>query len=107
VNTVIKFLVGVPLTLGALSIGVWLLSRRSPRVMTYEEALRFFVMDRPRDNAATKGVMYRKTLLGNIEITRAFLDAQNRVLLSKKDLVDKLDQELLEAFGDGDLIVVE
>jgi uncharacterized membrane protein YkvA (DUF1232 family) len=84
------------------------------RPVTYEEAMTFFV-DHKRDNPRiAKGAILRAQVNDRIEFTQVFLDKSNNLVCNTADipygrrlLVTGLDDELLAAFKDKDMIFVE
>lgn len=83
-------------------------------IATYESVMQYFVTDRPEDPKIKKGAILRQPHPQGYHFTQMFLDAQNEPVLDPdgkpygRQLVARvLDEELREAFGDKDLIVVE
>ena len=82
--------------------------------MTYNEAIRYFVTYKPRDPAVKKGAILKQRVPDGIRIARVFLDEQNRLISTPSGgiygnqvVVEKLDQILLDTFGNTDVIIVE
>lgn len=83
--------------------------------MSYDEALKYFIQERPKDNQKIKkGAIFRKKQQDGYFLMWAFLDKDEEFVLDdegnpygRQMIVHKLDKELTETFGDGDLIIVE
>lgn len=83
-------------------------------ILTYEEAIKYFVTNRPTEKRAVKGaILLKKHPQGN-HISQVFLDEKNQVVYQAdgkpygRQLVTKqLDAELKETFDGKDLIIVE
>lgn len=83
-------------------------------ILTYEEAIKYFVTNRPAEKRAVKGaILMKKHSQGN-HISQVFLDETNQILYQAdgkpygRQLVAKqLDAELKETFDGKDLIIVE
>jgi hypothetical protein len=83
-------------------------------LMKYDDAIRYFVTERPKDPKVKKGAMLRQRHRRGYLFTQMFVDEDNRVVFSpdrvpysRQLVVKQFDEELREAFGDKDLIIVE
>ncbi|HBE16589.1 MAG TPA: hypothetical protein DDW51_02970 [Cyanobacteria bacterium UBA11367] len=83
-------------------------------VMKYEDAIRYFVTDRPKDPKIKKGIMLRQRHRQGQQFMQSFLDKDNQLVCQPDGIpygrslvVKQFDEELQEAFGDQDLIIVE
>ena len=83
-------------------------------VMTYEEAIKYFVSARPNDPRIKKGAILRKYHIQGHQISQMFLDKNNELVCDptgkpygRQLVAIKLDEELLDTFGDKDVIIVE
>lgn len=83
-------------------------------LMKYDDAIRYFVTERPKDSKVKKGAMLQQRHRQGYLFTQMFLDENHRVVFSPDEvpysrqlIVKKFDKELIEAFGDKDLIIVE
>lgn len=82
--------------------------------MTYEEAIKYFIQQRPDDDQVSKGVILRESNSKGYLFIQAFLDDENNVVKKKsgmpfgrKLIVREFDEELSESFSDKDMILVE
>ncbi|GCE95754.1 hypothetical protein NIES46_38200 [Arthrospira platensis NIES-46] len=82
-------------------------------LITYEDAIKYFVSDRPRDPRVNRGAILRKPHPQGYHIIQMFLDENNELVCDSfgkpygRQLVAKrLDEELHDYFGDKDLILV-
>lgn len=82
-------------------------------IMTYEEAMGFFVTRRPQGIPVQQGVILRERRPEGFLVIQGFMDSNNSFIKDQKGnecvrqlLVQKLDNELLQAFGDEDIIIV-
>ncbi|NES72372.1 MAG: hypothetical protein F6K24_47850 [Okeania sp. SIO2D1] len=80
--------------------------------MTYDNAIKYFVSDRPNDSKIKKGGILRKSHLQGYHIVQMFLDESNELVCDslgkpygRQFIARKLDQELQECFGEKDLII--
>jgi hypothetical protein len=86
----------------------------SQRRLGYEDAIGWFVDNRP-ENTARRGALLRTEMPdGRTEIVQVFLDADNQMvqaadggLLGRRIVVYELDDELAETFGNARLVIVE
>ena len=83
-------------------------------VMTYEDAIQYFVTDRPSDPRVEKGAILRQSHPKGQFLAQMFLDGNNQILYcstgkpyGRKLVAKKLDRELQDTFGTKDLIIVE
>jgi len=83
-------------------------------LITYEEAITYFVSNRPNDPRIKRGAILRKPHLQGYHIVQMFLDKNNEVVCDSagkpygRQLVAlQLDKELLDTFGDKNVIMVE
>ncbi|HIK12891.1 MAG TPA: hypothetical protein IGS52_21970 [Oscillatoriaceae cyanobacterium M33_DOE_052] len=83
-------------------------------MMTYEDAIKYFVTDRPKDPRIRKGAILRKPHRQGHHVIQIFLDENNDPVCDSggqphgRQLVAReLDYELQEYFGDKYLIIVE
>ena len=82
--------------------------------MTYEEAIRYFVAQRPLDPKVAKGVMLKNRHLKGDLFIQAFLDNDNHLVCQtdgtphgRQVIVEQFDNELAETFGNQDMVIVE
>lgn len=82
--------------------------------MTYEDAIKYFIQQRPEDDKVDKGVILRERNSKGYLFIQAFLDNENNVIKKKNGMpfgrklaVKELDEELAERFSDKDMILVE
>ena len=84
-------------------------------MMSYDEALKYFIQERPKNNHnIKKGAIFLEKQNEGYFLMWAFLDKDEELVLDDKGnpygrqvIAQKLDKELAETFGDGHLIVVE
>ena len=83
-------------------------------ILTYEEALEYFVANRPSDERVKKGFIARKRYSQGYFLLQYFVDDENNIVCDsrgkpygRKLIVERLDEELEEKFGEYDLIIVE
>jgi len=101
------------LTEVARKIGTWLRSKLPPSEpikiseMMYVQAIGYFVENRPLDSRVVKGAMLLQKHSNGRLLIQVFLDENNKVISGRKLVVESLDDELQQAFGDKDLIIVE
>lgn len=83
-------------------------------VMTYEDAIQYFVTDRPSDSRIEKGAILRQSHPQGQFLAQMFLDGNHQIVYrsdgkpyGRKLVVKKLDRELQDTFGTKDLIIVE
>ena len=80
-------------------------------VLTYKDAISFFVENKP--SSVYRGVIIRKAEIGGTYlISQEFLDEKDQIITRSSGVsygrrvrVKNIDQELLEAFGDTDVII--
>jgi|GEM_PF-3234719 len=84
------------------------------REMTYEAAISYFVNERPSDPRVKKGAMVLQSHTKGKLFIQFFLDAENQIVCSSKGnpfgrqvIVQKIDEELLETFGQENLVIIE
>ncbi|NMG09505.1 hypothetical protein [Brasilonema sp. UFV-L1] len=84
------------------------------QVLTYDSAIEYFVENRPPESNVVKGAILRGTEARGQSIIQVFLDKENQLVCmpdgrpyGRKLIARKLDNELDEAFGNEDLIIVE
>ena len=83
--------------------------------LRYEDAIGWFVDQRPPGDIANRGVIIRTQRRdGKIEVMQAFLDNSDQLVADKHGVpygrhlvADSLDDELTEAFGHTSLLIVE
>lgn len=82
--------------------------------LSYEDAIGYFAGSRPQGVEAAKGVILRSASGSGSVIFQAFLTSGNAIVTGsdgrpagRRLYCKKIDGELAEAFGDGDMIVVE
>jgi hypothetical protein len=82
-------------------------------LITYEDAIKYFVSDRPNDPRVNRGAILRKPHPQGYHLIQMFLDENNDLLCDSfgkpygRQLVAKrLDEELHDYFGDKDLILL-
>ena len=83
-------------------------------IMTYEAAIQYFVTDRPADPRIEKGAIIRQPHSQGQLLAQVFLDSNNDLVrrsdgkpYGRQLVAKKLDEELLDAFGNKNLIIVE
>lgn len=83
-------------------------------LFTYAAAIQYFVDERPEDERIEKGVILRQPRPEGFLIIQVFLDGKNSLVPDAKGqihgrqlVVNKLDDELQEAFGNTSMILVE
>ncbi|MEH2025806.1 hypothetical protein [Nostoc sp.] len=85
-------------------------------VMTYENAFKYFVTERPSDPEAEvkRGAILKQHHQQGYYLAQVFLDSYNNVLCQangkpygRQLVARELDEELRDIFGDKDLIIVE
>lgn len=83
------------------------------RELSYEDAIGWFVENRPGDLAASGAILRARLRDGRTEIIQVFLTAHHQVALDprgvpygRRFVVDRVDHELAESFGDTELIIV-
>lgn len=85
------------------------------RQLRYEDAIGWFVDQRPRGGAATRGAILRvRRRDGRIEVIQIFLNANGQPLANPRGgaygrrlIVENMDDELIEAFGGTGLLIVD
>ena len=82
--------------------------------MTYEDAIKYFVNQRPSDSRVKKAAMLKESHSKGQLITQIFLDTNNELVCrsngepyGRKLIVKRLDDELTEAFAGKNLIIFE
>lgn len=91
-----------------------LVVRAHRRRLSYEDAIGWFVANRPEDDADAQGAILRVSLPGDrVEITLMFVDHTGELRCDAKGrpyacrlTVDGLDEELADAFGDTPLLII-
>jgi hypothetical protein len=83
-------------------------------VMTYEEAVQYFVTDRPSDPKIEKGAILRQSHSQGDRLTQVFLDRNNDLVrdsdgkpYGRQLVARKIDEEFHNTFGDKNLIIVK
>lgn len=83
-------------------------------IMTYEAAIQYFITDRPSDPRIEKGAILRQPHSQGQLLAQVFLDSNNDLVrpsdgkpYGRQLVAKKLDEELLDAFGTKNLIIVE
>ncbi len=83
-------------------------------VMTYEEAMQYFVTNRPSDPRVKKGGILRQPHPEGQFLAQLFLDGNNQIVYRHDGkpygrylVAKKLDEELEDTFDNKDLIIVE
>ncbi|OZH52842.1 hypothetical protein AFK68_21700 [Hydrocoleum sp. CS-953] len=83
-------------------------------IMTYEDAIKYFITDRPSDPRVKKGYILRQTHPQGQLLAQMFLDSNNEIIdrsdgkpYGRQLVTKKLDAELEDAFDNQDLIIVE
>lgn len=105
---------GIVLFLGILATA---LSKKGPErvaTLSYREALRRLLSCRPDGHQAVKGAIVREHKADQYRILFLFLDSNGLPIESKPGMnhrqvviADTLDDELLECFGEEDLLIFE
>ena len=82
--------------------------------MTYEEAVKYFVEQRPTDARIAKGALMQEPKNDKTQITWTFLDDNNQLLCGsdnkpygRRVLAISLDTELMDAFGEKSLVIFQ
>lgn len=82
--------------------------------LSYEMAISYFIQDRPTDERVVKGAMLLQDHPQGKLLTQLFLDKNNDLVCDqtgkpygRRLIVENLDNELRETFGDKDIVVVE
>jgi hypothetical protein len=88
--------------------------QKQTELLTFSEAIGYFGAERPDDPRIEKGVLMLDKRRNGTLVTWGFLNSANLPVkkedgtaYGKRVLALKLDQELLEYFGDSDLIIFE
>jgi hypothetical protein len=83
-------------------------------VMTYRAAIEYFVNEAPPEARVSKGIMLRRPHPNGYLFLQTFLDGSNGLVTrpdgaphGRRLIVNRLDPELDDIFGDQDLVVVE
>ena len=83
-------------------------------LMTYPDAIRYFVDSRPRDSQVVKGAMLLQPHPQGHMLVQVFLDRENDLACDasgkpygRRLVVRELDAELGDTFGDKDLVILE
>ena len=83
-------------------------------LMTYKQAVEYFVTQKPDEPKIKKGAMLRETNPEGELIIQVFLDESDRIVCDSngkpyghKQVVKQLDDELLEAFDNKNLLIFE
>ncbi|MEH1936694.1 MAG: hypothetical protein V7L14_23920 [Nostoc sp.] len=83
-------------------------------VMTYENAVKYFVTERPSDPEVKRGAILKQHHQQGYYLAQVFLDSYNNVLCQtngkpygRQLVARELDEELRDIFGNKDLIIVE
>lgn len=84
-------------------------------LITYDDAMKYFVSDRPNDPRIKKGAILRKCHAQGYHIVQMFLNKNNDLVCDslfgkpygRQFIARELDEELQECFDDKDLIIVE
>lgn len=85
------------------------------RRLGYQDAIAWFIENRPPGTVAKRGAILRtKLATGRMEVVQLFLDERWTIVCDKKNvaiarcfLAEGLDDELDRAFGGADLLIVE
>jgi hypothetical protein len=100
------------LAVSATALGLARFSRN--KVVTYREAIGYFVDHRPSDPNAVKGALLRERKSDSTFISWVFLDANDRICLDargtphgKRIKASALDPELEQLFGNNNLVIVQ
>ena len=83
-------------------------------VIKYEDAISYFVNNRPNNSRVQKGAMLKDTHQKGYVFIQVFLDSENHLVCQddgipygRKIVVEKFDDELSETFGNQGLVIVE
>lgn len=83
-------------------------------ILTYSEAIKYFVNCKPADPRIAKGSIIIISIKSGKLTVWAFLDKDNNVVCNNKNipygrkiLVNSFDPELDEAFGNNKLLIIE
>jgi hypothetical protein len=77
------------------------------RELSYEEAIKYFIAHKKDKSEYVKGALLKEKAGDGFIITQVFLDGNNGVVDGRRIKVTGLDKELLDAFKDEDLLIVE
>lgn len=86
------------------------------QVLTYETAMKYYKTDTPANSPVKKGILMREKLSNKTRIIQAFMDEENDIIgqpdhktlaYGRQLLVESLDEELTELFGDASIVIVE
>ena len=101
------------------SVSSWLpqnLRREAQKttLLEYGDLIKYFVEARPDDPSISQGVLIKESKGDDYLILQLFLDDDCRVVVApdekpygRRILAEKLDQELIEAFNDKEMIIVK
>ncbi|MGB3790408.1 MAG: hypothetical protein WA949_20540 [Phormidesmis sp.] len=83
-------------------------------LLQYEDLIKYFVEARPNDPSISQGVLIKESKGDGYLILQLFLDDDCRVVVAsdgkpygRRILTERLDQELVEAFNNKDMIIVK
>ncbi len=99
-----------------IAVVPFVISLLPPKMLTYTAAIEYFVKERPDDPRIKRGALLRHRVPGEsgVRIIQVFLDKNNQPVTGpdrrpygRQLKVRTLDEELHNAFGKTDLIIVE
>lgn len=83
-------------------------------LLSYGEAVKYFVTDRPADERIARGALLRHQVADGSLVVWLYLDGENKPLADAKGkiygrklLVKSLDDELTECFSNNEILVFE
>ena len=83
-------------------------------VMTYEEAVKYFINEKPKTEKFKKGAMLIEPHAKGYIFIQVFLDQKNNLIqkvdgifLGRRLVIGAMDEELKQYFGNNDLVIVE
>ncbi|WP_318557290.1 hypothetical protein [Geobacter anodireducens] len=83
-------------------------------LLSYGEAVKYFVTDRPADERIAKGALLNRKVADGFLVVWLFLDGADKPLADaqgkiygRKFLVKALDEELAECFSNNEILVFE
>ena len=82
-------------------------------LLTYKTAIDYFLEERPKYPKNSVGVILRQKSSDGLKIYQVFLDSNDELICYPEGrpygrllLAEQLDQELEEAFGDKDMVLI-
>jgi hypothetical protein len=107
-------LIAIGAAIAVLVVITIAIRKRSDRVLTYAEVMKYFLDHKGDKPEIVKGSLLKEKIEGGYLITQAFLNKEGKLVegemgrpLGCKRRVRRLDGELLNLFKNEDLVVVE